>query len=1232
MTTFFLKKPQALIGAVATLLTVVFVGLVIGPVFLSAQNPVTEGEDNWNEDATRTYSETGYNFNNTEQASQNPLPSDAAKNAAKLAADNVNVQAGSIDSCVIAHPLVGTLAGCAAWVADQAMWLSARTLWISGVLLNITLSTTLNLNDLLTRLPVVDIGWKVLRDLANIVFIFIALWAGISITLGIGDNGKKAWGLLAEMVLVALFINFSLFITKAVVDASNVASLHFYSLIVEPGKEGDYDKGLSEAFLYGLNLSTLYNSKQMGSGQLDNASMISTVGKTAGKTLSSANIILIGFFGSLFIIVAAWVFFAAAIMFIYRAVTLMMLMMLSPLAFVGLILPGASGMAHAWWSKLWSQAFFAPLYLALAYVVVRTINADGFRAGLAGLTTGDGMSFAAALTGTGANTVAVIFNFIMLIGLMVGCLVVAQSLGAKGSEMAMSGFEKIKGGAIGVVGATTRGVIKAPSALGKYVVGNTGKAMSGVGNWMNTKFSNKWVKSTGEKLFYKGEEFHEGVGAKIRTKSEWLDPRYWEERADQSKWGNTMVGKAVRQVTTGAIANTPIGRQSLTEAYHEGEEMESKRRERGYGDIAEQNARRLEDLHHKEQHTLEEILNAEREVRDAEKELQEAIKSGDAAKKDAAEKTLGKGFMNAQEGLKKAEKELKEAEEATTRDPARIAAAQAAVVVAKTNVGTEKARGGLAVTLAEAQEEAETFRKTTRKDREQYTNAIKDAIAQMSTEAFLNLPKVFFENSALMDLSVLGQDKFSALMKSEHFTKTEKEEYTHARWKRTEELAKRRQIRTEWHLEELPEHQRQVQEYQGKLDALPSSLRLKQLEDDYTAQVRSLSDELRDLEQELADAEHDSTKSKSDIEKKRNEVEAKNKEIENAEYSYGKEKSEKIKNRDAEIKSEQKAGRLAPPPEMREYELGWGEADDIRKALRNILRGDEVVNLYRYNRKAFGMATIADTIKQGTWNKVRESGEVDSNSIEQVARVLKRHYIKDSIYLGSGLDAVQMHKMEEADLSGAHGLLKDLGSEMKKRGIQGYAEWIKTGGLQKFLEKEGRVNLSADISVQLDRHGAGLQMYKDVAPNLATNEFEMMPGMMREHAMSLNYYDQGSIVPFTHRDIENTLPIAEFYIEQFKRDIESGGRDKISDGNLRVLKWFVNENQGQGFTQFEQIRDDLKDSWEKIKRLIAGSARAARSQKYETVSAVLDDIQAKTGTRYEPFQRIRSAGDRGNQR
>src|SRR3989338_4272130 len=118
---------------------------------------------------------------------------------------------------------------CLANIVYMIMWIFSWVLWIAGKILDMSLYYTLHMSDLLTHVPVVDIGWKIFRDIANICFIFVLLWTAIGTILGV--NSGKTKELLAPIVVVALLINFSLFITKAVVDASNIVALHFYELI-----------------------------------------------------------------------------------------------------------------------------------------------------------------------------------------------------------------------------------------------------------------------------------------------------------------------------------------------------------------------------------------------------------------------------------------------------------------------------------------------------------------------------------------------------------------------------------------------------------------------------------------------------------------------------------------------------------------------------------------------------------------------------------------------------------------------------------------------------------------------------------------------------------------------------------------------------------------------------------------------------------------------------------------
>ncbi|MDP2593639.1 MAG: hypothetical protein Q8P52_03260 [bacterium] len=327
-------------------------------------------------------------------------------------------------------------------------------LWLAGAVLDYTIGFTLNMNQLLTSIPIVNIGWTIFRDLANIVFIFLLLYISIGTILGLSSINTKV--MLRNLILVALLINFSLFITKAVVDASNIAALHFYNLIGskitdENGNVVAESANVSSAFMGALRLQTSYKSGSIGVSVAGTNFENVSVGNTQGgevsgepssqvqsqptdqdKSINTWNIILISFFSIILILVATFVFFAAAMLFAIRAVVLMLVMLLSPLAFVSMALPDASKYANQWWNKLFSQAFFAPFYMALIFVVVKTVSSQNFQDFL-----GEA-SFASAFTSGDFDSVGIIVNFAIIIILLLGTLLVAVSLGVHGGNTMVS--------------------------------------------------------------------------------------------------------------------------------------------------------------------------------------------------------------------------------------------------------------------------------------------------------------------------------------------------------------------------------------------------------------------------------------------------------------------------------------------------------------------------------------------------------------------------------------------------------------------------------------------------------------------------------------------------------------------------------------------------------------------------------------------------------------------------
>ena len=114
--------------------------------------------------------------------------------------------------------------------------------WVSSLFVSIIAQVAdfvlfLSINDALFRSSFVEQGWALVRDIANLGFIFVLLITAFQTVLGIGKSDIKK--VIANVIIIAVCINFSLFISKVVIDAGNVVARIFYSRIeVEDKSDG----------------------------------------------------------------------------------------------------------------------------------------------------------------------------------------------------------------------------------------------------------------------------------------------------------------------------------------------------------------------------------------------------------------------------------------------------------------------------------------------------------------------------------------------------------------------------------------------------------------------------------------------------------------------------------------------------------------------------------------------------------------------------------------------------------------------------------------------------------------------------------------------------------------------------------------------------------------------------------------------------------------------------------
>ena len=271
---------------------------------------------------------------------------------------------------------------------------------------------------------VVDIGWPVVRDLANmgIVLAFVAI--GLATALRIQEY--QARKTLPLLIAVALLINFTPVILGVIVDAANIVMNFFL-------------EGLTGGQILGTifsNISAIIAGDLGGFNFFNPIELLSFVFK----------IVIIGWF----MMFAALVFFLFAILFIMRRVVIWLLVILSPLAFVAYILPATRSFARMWWNQFvqWTIiGVFAAFFLWLGDQMIGLAAQGGL--------TGDVPS-----SGPGGLGVAGIFNDVAPYGIALIFLLLGFFVALSTSAM----------GAGGIIASTQAGGKWAAKAAGRVGV------------------------------------------------------------------------------------------------------------------------------------------------------------------------------------------------------------------------------------------------------------------------------------------------------------------------------------------------------------------------------------------------------------------------------------------------------------------------------------------------------------------------------------------------------------------------------------------------------------------------------------------------------------------------------------------------------------------------------------------------------------------------------------------
>ena len=302
-------------------------------------------------------------------------------------------------------------------------------------------------------------GWETTRDVANMAFLFIIIYIAISIMVQAGTAGNMQT--LSRVILVALFINFSFFGTRVVIDLGNEAAVIIYNLL--PGTAPDKVNGgfLGQIGAKDLSLNVM-NALKPQYLLSDKTFNIMAKEDASTKDVWTSAILKTALYISLGVVltVIGVTFLVASIHFVSRMALLWMLVIVSPLALVAYTIKGPDKYFSQWLHELISQAFY-PFYFLGVYMLLLIFMAGiSVKGGIFSIALGSfdntssGLDFSMRL----ASTVGVMVLLTALtVTIIKQAMKFAEEMGGRGGKMALGVGDWVNKQVVGGYTNTLRG-------------------------------------------------------------------------------------------------------------------------------------------------------------------------------------------------------------------------------------------------------------------------------------------------------------------------------------------------------------------------------------------------------------------------------------------------------------------------------------------------------------------------------------------------------------------------------------------------------------------------------------------------------------------------------------------------------------------------------------------------------------------------------------------------------
>ncbi len=286
--------------------------------------------------------------------------------------------------------------------------------------------------------------WVIIRDTINIVFIFTLLYIAIQRILG---SFKKE--IFVGVLISAVFVNFSFFITRTAIDMGNILTSSIYNQIEIKSKQFDLKEDkITDSILQGISgtkssikLSEILRSI-VGTDSVNKIAVLKDFNPE--NTRDAVGSTLLRF---IMLIVLGFVFLLMSFLLVGRFIMLIFLMASSPIGFLWGSVPQIAKYASSWWNNLISQIAIAPIFMFFMLIVINISQNDGLKTAR-----------------TGSASVGLFFNYILMIGLLMYSVKITKKMGGAVTNLAGKATSFVAGAALGAVTGGT-------ALVGRQVVG-----------------------------------------------------------------------------------------------------------------------------------------------------------------------------------------------------------------------------------------------------------------------------------------------------------------------------------------------------------------------------------------------------------------------------------------------------------------------------------------------------------------------------------------------------------------------------------------------------------------------------------------------------------------------------------------------------------------------------------------------------------------------------------------